>query len=107
MSGPVIAGAAAAAVAAAVVPGWSMVLWTAGLFVAVEAITGQVVEPLVYGHSTGLSPAAVVIAAIFWTWIWGPIGLVLSTPLTLCLVVLGRHVDRLEFFDVCSATARP
>ncbi len=98
--GPIIAGLLPAAVAAAVFPGWTMVLWTAGLFVAVEGITGQVVEPLVYGHSTGLSPAAVVIAAIFWTWIWGPIGLVLSTPLTLCLVVLGRHVDRLEFLDV-------
>ena len=61
---------------------------------------GQVVEPLVYGHSTGLSPFAVVLAATFWTWLWGPIGLILSTPLTLCLVVLGRHVARLEFFDV-------
>ncbi|HEX4766053.1 MAG TPA: AI-2E family transporter [Lichenihabitans sp.] len=98
--GPVIAGLLPAAVAAAVFPGWSMVAWTVGLFVAVEAVTGQVIEPMVYGHSTGLSPAAVVIAAIFWTWIWGPIGLVLSTPLTLCLVVLGRHVDRLEFLDV-------
>ena len=88
------------ALAAAVQPGWSMVLWTAGLFAVVESLTGQVVEPLVYGHSTGLSPVAVVIAAIFWTWIWGPIGLILSTPLTLCLVVLGRYVDRLEFLDV-------
>ena len=98
--GAVIAGLLPAALAAAVDPGWSMVLWTVGLFAAVEAITGQVVEPLIYGHSTGLSPAAVVIAAIFWTWIWGPIGLVLSTPLTLCLVVLGRHVERLEFLEV-------
>ena len=54
----------------------------------------------VYGHSTGLSPVAVMIAAIFWTWLWGPIGLILSTPLTLCLVVLGRHFERLEFLDV-------
>jgi AI-2E family transporter len=61
---------------------------------------GQAVEPLVYGHSTGLSPIAVIIAAIFWTWIWGPIGLIISTPLTLCLVVLGRHIERLETFDV-------
>ncbi len=98
--GAVIAALLPAAVAAAVDPGWSMAVWTIGLFVAVESITGQVIEPLIYGHSTGLSPAAVVIAAIFWTWIWGPIGLVLSTPLTLCLVVLGRHVDRLEFLDV-------
>jgi hypothetical protein len=56
--------------------------------------------PLVYGHSTGLSPVAVIIAAIFWTWIWGPIGLIISTPLTLCLVVLGRHIEGLESFDV-------
>ena len=98
--GPVIAAILPAALAAAVDPGWSMVLWTVGLFVVTESITGQVIEPLVYGHSTGLSPAAVVIAAIFWTWLWGPIGLLLSTPLTLCLVVLGRHVDRMEFLDV-------
>ncbi len=98
--GPVIAAILPAALAAAVDPGWSMVLWTLGLYVVTESLTGQVIEPLVYGHSTGLSPAAVVIAAIFWTWLWGPVGLVLSTPLTLCLVVLGRHVDRLEFLDV-------
>ena len=89
MSGPVIGRRLAAGLAAAVDPGWSMVVWTRGLFAVVEAVTGQVVEPLVYGHSTGLSPVAVVVAAIFWSWIWGPIGLILSTPLTLCLVVLG------------------
>jgi hypothetical protein len=55
---------------------------------------------MVYGHSTGLSPVSVIVAAIFWTWLWGPIGLILATPLTLCLVVLGRHVERLEFPDV-------
>ena len=63
-------------------------------------MTGSVIEPMVYGHSTGLSPFAVVVAAIFWSWLWGPIGLILSTPLTLCLVVLGRHVERLAFLDV-------
>ena len=61
---------------------------------------GQIIEPMVYGHSTGLSPISVIVAAIFWTWLWGPIGLILATPLTLCLVVLGRHVERLEFLDV-------
>ncbi|HET9148236.1 MAG TPA: AI-2E family transporter, partial [Acetobacteraceae bacterium] len=86
--------------AAAVAPGWSVALWTAGLFLVTEGIAGQAIEPLIYGHHTGLSPVAVVIAAIFWGWIWGPIGLLLSTPLTLCLVVLGRHVKRLEFLDV-------
>ena len=58
------------------------------------------IEPLLYGHSTGLSPFAVVVAATFWTWLWGPIGLILSTPVTLCLVVMARHVKRLEFLDV-------
>lgn len=86
--------------AAAVEPGWSMVLWTASLYVVVEGLTGQVIEPMVYGHATGLSPFSVVVAAIFWSWVWGPIGLILSTPLTLCLVVMGRHVKRLEFLDV-------
>jgi hypothetical protein len=55
---------------------------------------------MVYGQSTGLSPVAVITSATFWTWLWGPIGLVLATPLTMCLVVLGRHVDRLKFLDV-------
>ncbi|HME23597.1 MAG TPA: AI-2E family transporter [Acetobacteraceae bacterium] len=88
------------ALAAAVDPGWSMVLWTAALFAVGETIMGQVVEPLLYGRSTGLSPLSVVLAAAFWTWLWGPVGLILSTPLTLCLVVLGRHVERLEFLDI-------
>ena len=88
------------ALAAAVDPGWGLVIWTALLFVVVEPIIGYVVEPLLYGHSTGLSPVSVVVAAVFWTWIWGPIGLILSTPLTLCFVVMGRHVKSLEFFDV-------
>ena len=86
--------------AAAVDPGWSRLLWTASLYLVVEPIMGQAVEPLLYGRSTGLSPFAVVVAATFWTWLWGPIGLILSTPVTLCLVVLGRHVARLEFLDV-------
>jgi predicted PurR-regulated permease PerM len=88
------------ALAVAVDPGWSMVLWTLALFIVVEPIVGHVVEPMVYGHSTGLSPVAVVASATFWTALWGPIGLVLATPLTVCLVVLGRHVERLEFLDI-------
>jgi predicted PurR-regulated permease PerM len=98
--GPVIAAIFPVALALAVDPGWSMLLWTAGLFIVVEPVIGQIVEPCLYGHSTGLSPVAVVVSAAFWTWLWGPIGLLLSTPLTLCLVVLGRHVARLEFLDV-------
>ena len=88
------------ALAAAVAPGWSMVIATASLFLVVEMVAGQVVEPMLYSSSTGLSPFSVIVAAIFWSWLWGPIGLILSTPVTLCLVVLGRHVQRLEFLDV-------
>jgi predicted PurR-regulated permease PerM len=88
------------ALAAAVEPGWSMLLWTGALFLVVEPFVGHVIEPLVYGRSSGLSPVAVVVAATFWTALWGPIGLVLATPLTICLVVLGRHVERLAFLDV-------
>jgi predicted PurR-regulated permease PerM len=88
------------ALAVAVDPGWSMLLWTVALFIVVEPIVGHVIEPMVYGQSTGLSPVAVVASATFWTALWGPIGLVLATPLTVCLVVLGRHVERLEFLDI-------
>ncbi|WP_213776112.1 AI-2E family transporter [Caballeronia sp. dw_276] len=95
-----IAALLAVVFAAAVGPGWSMMIWTIVLFGVTDVVAGQIVEPMLYGHSTGLSPFAVIVAAVFWSWIWGPIGLVLSTPLTLCLVILGRHVDRLEFLDV-------
>ena len=82
------------------IPDWTMLVWTLALFLTVEPIVGHVIEPMVYGHSTGLSPVAVVASATFWTALWGPIGLVLATPLTICLVVLGRHVERLQFLDV-------
>lgn len=86
--------------AAAVGADWTLALGVLALFLVLEPIMGYVIEPLVYGHSTGLSPTAVIVAAVFWTWLWGPVGLVLSTPLTLCLVVLGRHFEALEFLDV-------
>ena len=86
--------------ALAIAPGWSLVLWTAGLFLVMEFISNNVLEPWLYGSRTGLSPLAVIVAAIFWTWLWGPLGLVMSTPLTVCLVVLGRYVPRFEFLDV-------
>ncbi|TIU39128.1 MAG: AI-2E family transporter, partial [Mesorhizobium sp.] len=79
--GPII-GALPLFLALAVAPGWSLLLWTAALFVVVELVTGNVIEPWLYGSHTGLSPLAIIVAAIFWTWLWGPIGLVLSTPLT-------------------------
>ena len=98
--GAVIAALLPVALAAAVSPGWTMAIEAAALFVVVEMVMGQVVEPLLYGHSTGLSPFAVIVSALFWAWMWGPIGLILSTPFTVLLVVLGRHVEHLEFLDV-------
>jgi predicted PurR-regulated permease PerM len=86
--------------AVAVGPDWSMALWTLLLFAVVEPLTGHVAEPLAFGHRTGLTPVAVVVSAVFWTWLWGPIGLLVSTPLTLCIVVLSRHVERLKFIDI-------
>ncbi|MEO7272121.1 MAG: AI-2E family transporter [Vicinamibacterales bacterium] len=98
--GALLAAVAPLALATAVDPGWAMVGYVALVFVIVEPFTGYVVEPLVYGHSTGLSPLSVIVSAVFWAWMWGPIGLILSTPLTLFLVVVGRHVESLEFLDV-------
>jgi hypothetical protein len=98
--GTFIAVAPPALLALAVDPGWSMALWVLGLFVLSEPVMGQVFEPLLYGRSTGLSPIAVIVSATFWAFLWGPIGLLLATPLTVCLVVLGRHVERLEFLAV-------
>jgi predicted PurR-regulated permease PerM len=98
--GVVVAAGSAGLMAAAVDPGWTLMFETLGLFGAAELVSSQVVEPQLYGHSTGLSPLSVVVAAIFWSWIWGPIGLLVSTPLTLCLVVAGRHIKGLAFLDV-------
>lgn len=86
--------------AVAVDPGWSMLLWTGALILITELVVGQVIEPLLFGHSSGLSPVAVIVSATFWTALWGPIGLVLAMPLTVCLVVLGRHVEHLRFLDI-------
>ncbi|UPG73777.1 AI-2E family transporter [Roseomonas gilardii subsp. gilardii] len=98
--GVIIAVAFPALLAMAVDPGWGTLLWTVALFGVAEALQAQAVEPLVYGHSTGLTPIAVLLATAFWTWLWGPLGLLMAMPLTLCLVVLGRHVKQLEFLDV-------
>ncbi len=98
--GPIIAAAFPLALALAVDPGWTAVLLTAGLFIGFELVSNNFVEPWVYGSRTGLSPLAIIVAAIFWAWLWGPVGLLLSTPLTVCLVAFGRHVPRLEFLNV-------
>lgn len=98
--GAYLAGAFPALLAVAVDPGWGMLLAVVGLFAVSELLMGQVLEPWVFGQSTGLSPIAIIAAATFWTWLWGPVGLLLSVPLTVCLVVLGRHVEKLEFLEV-------
>ncbi|QWK81403.1 AI-2E family transporter [Ochrobactrum sp. BTU1] len=98
--GPVIAAIMPLFLAIAIAPGWSLLLWTIALFAVLELISNNVMEPWLYGSRTGLSPLAIIVAAIFWTWLWGPIGLVLSTPLTVCLVVLGRYVPQFRFLEI-------
>ncbi len=105
--GSFIAAACPLMLAAAVDPGWSMFLWTLALYAISEPIMGSVIEPLVQSHRTGLSPLAIVLAAAFWTLLWGPIGLLLAIPLTVVLVVLGRHVERLEFLNVVLGDTPP
>jgi predicted PurR-regulated permease PerM len=98
--GAVLAAVLPMALAAAVDPGWSMVIWTGALSIVAESVMGQIIEPMVFGRQTGLSPVAIMVAATFWTWLWGPIGLILATPLTMCLVILGQYTKRLEFLHV-------
>ncbi len=91
---------------AAVDPGWTLAIATLTLFIIVELIASQLVEPELYGHTTGMSPLSVVVAAIFWSWLWGPVGLIVSTPLTLCLVVAGRHIKALSLLDILLGDTR-
>jgi predicted PurR-regulated permease PerM len=86
--------------AVATLPGWTLPLVVLAYFVVLEVTTANAVEPLVFGHNTGVSPLALLLAAAFWTWLWGPMGLLLSTPLTVVLVVLGKYVPQLDFFEV-------
>jgi predicted PurR-regulated permease PerM len=88
------------ALAIAVSPGWGMFFWTVLLFIAVETVTANFIEPWIYGRTTGLSSVAVIAAATFWTWLWGPVGLLLATPLTVCFAVLGRYLPPLRFLDI-------
>jgi predicted PurR-regulated permease PerM len=85
-----------AALAFAQFPGWWQLMATLGLFLGLDVLVAYVVEPIVIGAKTGVSPMAMLVSAIFWSWLWGPVGLVLSTPLTVCLAVLGKHVPRLS-----------
>lgn len=105
--GVFIAVGAPTALAVAVAPGWSLALIVLGLFAISEIVVSQVVEPLLYGHSTGISPVAVLVATSFWTLLWGFVGLLIATPLTVCLVVLGRNVGALAFLDVLFGSESP
>lgn len=98
--GPWIAASIPVLLSLAVSSSWWTPVLTIGLFIVLELLSNNVMEPWLYGSSTGVSPIALIIAAIFWTWLWGPVGLVLATPLTVCLVVMGRHVPRLAFLSV-------
>lgn len=98
--GPVIGMILPLFLALAIAPGWSLVAWVAALFIVTELVSNNVIEPWLYGSHTGLSPLAIIVSAIFWSWLWGPVGLMLSTPLTVCLVVLGRYVPQFSFLDV-------
>ena len=98
--GPWIAAAFPITLSLAVSPTWVMPLLTVGLFVTLELLSNNVMEPWLYGSSTGVSPIALIVAAVFWTWLWGSVGLVLATPLTVCMVVMGRHIPRMAFLSV-------
>ncbi|MGH6735475.1 MAG: AI-2E family transporter [Methyloceanibacter sp.] len=98
--GSYIAAALPLLIAAAIDPGWTTVIMVLVLFVAGEMFMGQVVEPQVFGRGTGVTPIAVIASTIFWAWLWGPLGLLIAMPITVCLAVLGRHVEGLGFLDV-------
>ena len=98
--GTLIAATIPFTLAFAIDPGWSMLIKSIVFFVIIEATATNVIEPRLYGSSTGLSALAVLVAAMFWATLWGPIGLILATPLTVCLVVLGRYVPQLQFLEV-------
>lgn len=98
--GPWLAAFFPVALSLAVSPSWTTPLLTFGLFVVMELISNNVIEPWLYGSSTGLSPMAVIVSAVFWTWLWGAPGLILATPLTVCIAVLGKYVPSLSYLDV-------
>lgn len=98
--GPMISALFPLTLAFAVDPGWNMVLWSMGLILLLELISNNIIEPWLYGESTGLSTLAIIIAATFWTTLWGPVGLILSTPLTACLLVLANYIPALSFIKI-------
>ena len=97
--GPWLAAAMPIGLAMAISTGWVAPILAVALFVVVELFSNNVMEPWLYGKGTGVSPVAVLVAAFFWTWLWGIAGLLLATPLTVCLLVIGKHVPQLSFLD--------
>jgi predicted PurR-regulated permease PerM len=95
-----LAAALPIAVVFAVDPGWIKIPAIIALYFCIDLLMYNVAEPILYGTSTGISPMAILVAAVFWTWLWGPVGLLLSTPLTVCVVVIGRYVPNFEFLSV-------
>ncbi|HEX7053309.1 MAG TPA: AI-2E family transporter [Burkholderiales bacterium] len=95
-----VAAALPIGLAFAIADGWSTVFWTLGVFLALELVLAYVLEPWLYGRSVGLSPIAIIAAVLFWTWLWGSAGLLLATPLTVCVVVIARHIPELGFLNV-------
>jgi predicted PurR-regulated permease PerM len=95
-----IAAIIAGLLALASTPGWEPTAMTLGAILSIQVVTSQLIEPRVYGHATGLSPLCIVLATLFWGWLWGPVGVVISTPLTLSLAVAGRHAASLRYLDV-------
>ena len=95
-----IAAALPIALAFAISDDWSLVVWTVAVFVVLELISNNVIEPWAYGATTGMSALAVIVAAIFWTWLWGAVGLLLAVPLTVCLVVVGRYIPQFSFLSI-------
>ncbi|WEK03372.1 MAG: AI-2E family transporter [Candidatus Devosia phytovorans] len=83
----------------AVDPGWNMLLLSVGLFLVLDLTTANVIEPRLYGSSTGVSALAILLSAMLWATLWGPVGLILSTPMTVCLVVIGRHLPQFQFLE--------
>lgn len=102
--GPWIAAAMPIGLSMAISTGWLAPVLTIGLFLALELFNNNLLEPWVYGKNTGVSAVAVLVAAFFWMWLWGPVGLLLATPLTVCILVVGKHVPQLSFLDILLGT---
>jgi len=105
--GPWIAATLPIAVSIATADGWMQPLLVVGWYVVVELLSNNVIEPLVYGSTTGVSTVGIIIAAIFWTWLWGPVGLILSVPMTVCLLVAARYVPQLNFLTILLGDGQP